>query len=68
MYTPTTPVGGQSFIAPSLPLDRRRLGKFEVLCRLSTGGMSEIFLATQSGLGGFNKLVVLKTILPDISG
>ena len=30
--------------------------------------MSEIFLATQSGLGGFNKLVVLKTILPDISG
>lgn len=30
--------------------------------------MSEIFLATQSGLAGFNKLVVLKTILPDISG
>ena len=68
MYTLTTPVGGQPFIAPSLPLDRHRLGKFEVLCRLSTGGMSEIFLATQSGLAGFNKLVVLKTILPDISG
>ncbi|MBL9038574.1 MAG: serine/threonine protein kinase [Archangium sp.] len=30
--------------------------------------MSEIFLATQSGVAGFRKLVVLKTILPNISG
>lgn len=57
-----------SFIAPTSPLDRRRLGKYEVLCRLSTGGMSEIYLAHQTGLAGFNKLVVLKTILPDIGG
>ena len=57
-----------SFIAPSSPLDRRQLGKYEVLCRLSTGGMSEIYLAHQTGLAGFNKLVVLKTILPDIGG
>ncbi|MBL8917964.1 MAG: protein kinase [Myxococcaceae bacterium] len=61
-------MAGQSFIAPSTALDRRRLGKFEVLCRLSTGGMSQIYLATQSGIGGFRKLVVLKTILPDIGG
>ena len=47
--------------------DRRQLGKFEVLSRLSTGGMSEIYLANQAGLAGFRKLVVLKTILPDIS-
>ncbi|MDP3506083.1 MAG: protein kinase [Myxococcales bacterium] len=59
---------GQPFIAPSSALDRRRLGKFEVLCRLSAGGMSQIYLATQSGIGGFRKLVVLKTILPDIGG
>jgi hypothetical protein len=57
-----------TFIIPSSPMDRRTLGKFEVLCRLSTGGMSEIFLAQQGGVGGFNKLVVLKTILPDIVG
>ncbi|MEW5742718.1 MAG: protein kinase [Myxococcota bacterium] len=38
------------------------------MCRLSTGGMSEIYLAHQTGLAGFNKLVVLKTILPDIGG
>ncbi|MGV3624538.1 MAG: serine/threonine protein kinase [Archangium sp.] len=57
-----------SFIAPSSPLDRRHLGKYEVLCRLSTGGMSAIYLAHQTGLAGFKKLVVLKTILPDIGG
>ncbi|WP_223640673.1 serine/threonine-protein kinase [Corallococcus sp. EGB] len=46
----------------------RVLGKYEVLCRLSTGGMAEIFLAAQRGLAGFRKLVVLKQILPDIRG
>jgi serine/threonine protein kinase len=46
----------------------RKLGKYEVLCRLSTGGMAEIFLASQRGLAGFRKLVVLKQILPDIKG
>jgi serine/threonine protein kinase len=61
-------VAANSFIAPSSPLDRRRLGKYEVLCRLSTGGMSAIYLAHQTGLAGFKKLVVLKTILPDIGG
>ncbi|HZH02763.1 MAG TPA: serine/threonine-protein kinase [Myxococcaceae bacterium] len=44
----------------------RKLGKYEILCRLSTGGMSEIFLAFQKGLAGFRKPVVLKRILPDI--
>ncbi|HVG57582.1 MAG TPA: protein kinase [Hyalangium sp.] len=46
----------------------RKMGKYEVLCRLSTGGMAEIFLASQRGLAGFRKLVVLKQILPDIAG
>jgi eukaryotic-like serine/threonine-protein kinase len=46
----------------------RKLGKYEILSRLSTGGMSEIFLAFQRGLGGFRKIVVLKQILPDIKG
>jgi len=44
------------------------MGKYDVLCRLSTGGMSEIFLAYQKGLAGFRKIVVLKSILPDIRG
>ncbi|MFT3840294.1 MAG: serine/threonine-protein kinase [Myxococcaceae bacterium] len=56
------------FLRPTNPLDRRSLGKYELLCRLSTGGMSEIFLAHQKGLAGFKKVVVLKSILPDIRG
>ena len=56
------------FLTPRSALDRQTLGKYEVLCRLSTGGMSEIFLAHQKGLAGFRKIVVLKSILPDISG
>lgn len=58
-------------MASTLPLEPGRfggktLGKYEVLSRLSTGGMSEIYLAFQRGLAGFQKLVVLKSILPDI--
>jgi serine/threonine protein kinase len=44
------------------------MGNYEVVCRLSTGGMAEIFLATKRGLAGFHKPVVLKKILPDIQG
>jgi hypothetical protein len=32
--------------------------------RLATGGMAEVFLAVQRGIEGFEKLVVLKQILP----
>ncbi|QRK11045.1 protein kinase [Archangium violaceum] len=46
----------------------RQMGNYEVLCRLSTGGMAEILLATRRGLAGFHKPVVLKKILPDIQG
>src|SRR5919112_270403 len=44
----------------------RKLGKYEVLCRLSVGGMAQIFLAFQRSHSGFQKPVVLKQILPDI--
>ncbi len=34
--------------------------------RIAMGGMAEIFLAHQQGLGGFERLVVLKRILPHL--
>jgi serine/threonine protein kinase len=40
-----------------------RLGKYELLRRLAVGGMAEIFLARAVGIEGFEKLVVLKSIL-----
>ena len=40
-----------------------RIGRYEVLTHLATGGMAQIYLARQSGLGSFERHVVLKTIL-----
>jgi eukaryotic-like serine/threonine-protein kinase len=61
-------MGGSTLPLAPGAFSGRKLGKYEVLCRLSTGGMAEIFLASQRGLAGFRKLVVLKQILPDIKG
>lgn len=44
----------------------QKVGKYEILTRLSVGGMAELFLAFTAGPGGFRKFVALKTILPDI--
>ncbi|HEX5751535.1 MAG TPA: protein kinase [Archangium sp.] len=44
----------------------RRIGKYEIVTRLSVGGMAELFLAFTAGPGGFRKFVALKQILPDI--
>jgi tRNA A-37 threonylcarbamoyl transferase component Bud32 len=44
-----------------------RLGKYEIIKRLATGGMAEIFLARASGLPGFQKMVVIKRILPQLA-
>jgi tRNA A-37 threonylcarbamoyl transferase component Bud32 len=43
------------------------LGKYEIIKRLATGGMAEIFLARVSGLPGFQKMVVIKRILPQLA-
>ena len=46
-----------------------RIGRYQLIRRLAVGGMAEIFLARVPGLGieGFEKLVVLKRILPQPS-
>jgi len=40
------------------------IGSYEVLARLATGGMAELLLAKRTGIEGFQKVVVLKRILP----
>jgi serine/threonine protein kinase len=44
----------------------QRIGRYQPIRRLAVGGMAEIFLARLPGVGieGFEKLVVLKRILP----
>jgi len=44
--------------------DGTRVGKYQLLRRLATGGMAELFLARALAMAGFEKLVVLKRILP----
>ena len=43
-------------------------GKYELLRKLATGGMAEIYLARTRGTAGFEKLVVVKRILPNVAG
>jgi eukaryotic-like serine/threonine-protein kinase len=42
-------------------------GKYLLLDRISTGGMAEVFRAKSFGLGGFEKLLAIKRILPALS-
>ncbi len=43
------------------------VGKYEVVRKLAMGGMAEIYLARVRGSGGFEKLVVVKRILPTVA-
>ncbi len=43
------------------------LSRYEIVGRLATGGMAEVWLARAKGIAGFEKLVVLKTILPHLA-
>jgi len=42
------------------------LSRYVILGKLARGGMAEVWLARQHGLAGFNKTLVLKTILPAV--
>ena len=44
----------------------RQFGKYQLIARLATGGMAEIYLASQKSLAGFEKLIVVKRILPSL--
>jgi serine/threonine-protein kinase len=42
-------------------------GRYTLLTQLATGGMGEIFLARLEGMQGFEKLCVIKKILPQLA-
>jgi serine/threonine-protein kinase len=51
---------------PSEPVPPR-LGPYELLQRIATGGMAEVYLARRAGPHGFQKIVAVKRILPQLA-
>lgn len=47
---------------------RIMLERYTIIERMAVGGMGEVFLARQQGVGGFARTVVLKKLLPDVEG
>ena len=45
-----------------------RFGQYELLERIASGGMAELFRARRTGVEGFQKIVAIKKILPHIAG
>jgi serine/threonine protein kinase len=50
------------FLAPG-----DKLGKHDLIRQIAVGGMAELYLARTTGIEGFEKLVVLKRILPQLA-
>ena len=65
---PNEPGGNEVPAGPAGPSAEetlpRRFGKYTLLRRMATGGMAEIYLALQRSVAGFEKLIVIKHILP----
>ena len=52
-------------VSANRPASERQ--RYEQLCLLATGGMASVHLARARGVGGFEKLLVLKRILPEVA-
>jgi serine/threonine protein kinase len=44
-----------------------KFGKYTLIRKLATGGMAELFLSIQKSVAGFEKLLVIKRILPSMN-
>jgi eukaryotic-like serine/threonine-protein kinase len=49
------------------PIGRGRIGRYEVMTPLGTGGMAQVLVARARGPEGLGRLVALKRILPHLS-
>lgn len=48
-------------------LEPQRFGKYQILERVASGGMAEIFKARLDGIGGFHRTFAIKRILPHLT-
>src|SRR6202162_2767572 len=63
---PASPASLDSVPPPAANADR--FGQYEILERIASGGMAELFRARFRGVEGFQKIVAIKKILPNIAG
>lgn len=61
---PVAASGERDFELAGMPM---RFGKYTLIRKLATGGMAELFLAIQKSVAGFEKLIVIKRILPPLN-
>lgn len=47
--------------------ERASYGPYQLLEKIATGGMAEVFMAKRTGVEGFEKVVAVKRILPHLS-
>ena len=48
-------------------LTGRRLGRYEVLTQLASGGMATVYVARRGGVAGFERLVAIKVLHPHLA-
>jgi serine/threonine protein kinase len=48
-------------------VEPQRFGKYQILERIASGGMAEIFKARLDGIGGFHRTFAIKRILPNLT-
>ncbi len=56
----------EPFLSP-IDASAQDFGRYELIGRLATGGMAEIYLARSASLDGFEKTLVIKKMRPELS-
>ena len=64
---PPPPVAAKKPAAPAAASDKDRFGQFQLIEKIATGGMAEVYKARMSGVDGFQKIVAIKKILPHMA-
>ncbi|HET9795237.1 MAG TPA: TonB family protein [Thermoanaerobaculia bacterium] len=64
---PVAPAAAAAKKAPAAPSDKDRFGQFQLMEKIATGGMAEVYKARMSGVDGFQKIVAIKKILPHMA-
>jgi serine/threonine protein kinase len=49
------------------PVAGRRLGRYEILTQIASGGMASVYIARAQGVAGFERLVAIKVLHPHLA-